>query len=184
MIGRLRAGIGVVEGIAGGTDALRPVRVRPGRDRQPAIDIDDGKPVETAISTIPVNGRVHDIAVNRNTEHAYVALSNAVMVLNREPRVVASIPLPDHPKNLLMDADGKQLIVSQRGGSASVVDTDTYTVKTLRDRCVTDVVVSPDGRYLYAAHRQASEREDADVVTAIDIAGGTTVFKIPLNDVA
>jgi hypothetical protein len=38
------------------------------------------------------------------------------MVLNREHRVVASIPLPDHPKDLLMDADGKQLIVSQRGG--------------------------------------------------------------------
>jgi YVTN family beta-propeller protein len=183
VIRRLPAGIGVVEGLAGGTDALRPVRVRPGRDRQPAIDIDDGKPVQTAISTIPVNGRVHDIAVNSNSEHAYVALSNAVMVLNREHRVVASIPLPDHPKDLLVDADGKQLIVSQRGAT-SVVDTDTYTVKTLRDRCVTDVAVSPDGRYLYAAHRQAPEREDADVVTAIDIAGGTTVFKIPLNDVA
>jgi YVTN family beta-propeller protein len=140
--------------------------------------------METAISTIPVKGRVHDIAVNRNSEHAYDALSEAVMVLNRGHRVVANIPLPDHPKNLLMDADGKRLIVSHRGGSASVVDTDTYTVKTLRDRCLSDVVVSPDGRYLYAAHRQASVRGDADVVVAIDIASGTTVFKIPLNDVA
>ena len=90
--------------------------------------------METAISTIPVKGHVHDIAVSRNGEHAYVALSKSVAVLNGEHRVVASIPLPDHPKNLLMDADGKQLIISQRGGSASVVDTDTYTVKTLRDR--------------------------------------------------
>ena len=144
---RLPAGIGVIEGIAGGTDALRPVHVCQGLDRQPAIDTDDGKPMETAISTIPVKGHVHDIAVSRNGEHAYVALSKSVTVLNGEHRVVASIPLPDHPKNLLMDADGKQLIVSQRGGSASVVDTDTYTVKTLRDRCVSDVVVSPDGRY-------------------------------------
>ena len=132
---RLPAGIGVVEGIAGGTDALRPVHVCQGLDRRPAIDTDDGKPMETAISTIPVKGHVHDIAVSRNGEHAYVALSKSVAVLNGEHRVVASIPLPDHPKNLLMDADGKQLIVSQRGGSASVVDTDTYTVKTLRDRC-------------------------------------------------
>ena len=184
MTRRLPAGIGVVERIAGGTDALRPVHVCHGLDRQPAIDTDDGKPMETAISTIPVKGHVHDIAVSRNGEHAYVALSKSVAVLNGEHRVVASIPLPDHPKNLLMDADGKQLIVSQRGGSASVVDTDTYTVKTLRDRCLSDVVVSPDGRYIYAAHRQASDRGDADVVTAIDIASGTTVFKIPINDVA
>ena len=155
-----------------------------GLDQRPAIDTDDGEPMETAISTIPVKGRVHDIAVSRNGERAYVALSTSVAVLNGEHRVVASIPLPDHPKNLLMDADGKQLIVSQRGGSASVVDTDTYTVKTLRDRCLSDVVVSPDGRYVYAAHRQASDRGDADVVTAIDIASGTTVFKIPINDVA
>jgi YVTN family beta-propeller protein len=140
--------------------------------------------METAISTIPVKGHVHDIAVSRNGEHAYVALSKSVAVLNGEHRVVAGIPLPDHPKNLLMDADGKQLIVSQRGGSVSVVDTDTYTVKTLRARCVSDVVVSPDGRYLYAVHRQASDRGDADVVAAIDIASGTTVFKIPINDVA
>ncbi|HEY2197610.1 MAG TPA: YncE family protein [Mycobacterium sp.] len=140
--------------------------------------------METAISTIPVDGHVHDIAVSRNGDHAYVALSNSVAILNGEHRVVASIPLPDHPKDLLMDADDKQLIVSQRGGATSVVDTDTYTVKTLRDRCVTDLVVSPDGRYLYAAHRQASDRWDAHVVTAIDIAGGTTVFKILVNDVA
>ena len=98
--------------------------------------------------------------------------------------MVASIPLPHHPKDLLMDADGKHLIVNQRGGSASVIDTDTYTVKTLRDRCVSDVVVSPDGRYVYAAHRQTSGRGDADVVTAIDIASGTTVFMLPINDVA
>jgi DNA-binding beta-propeller fold protein YncE len=96
--------------------------------------------------------------VSRDGEHAYVALSKSVTVLNGEHRVVASIPLPDHPKNLLVDADGKQLIVSQRGGSASVVDTDTYTVKTLGDRCVSDVVVSPDGRSLYAVHRQVPDR--------------------------
>jgi hypothetical protein len=104
---RLPVGIGVFEGIAGGTDALRPVHVCHGLDRQRAIDTHDGKPMETAISTIPVKGHVHDIAVSRNGEHAYVALSKSVAVLNGEHRVVAGIPLPDHPKNLLMDADGK-----------------------------------------------------------------------------
>jgi YVTN family beta-propeller protein len=181
---RLAAGIGVVERIAGGTDALRPVHVCHGLSRQRAVDTHDGKPMKAAISTIPVKGHVHDIAVSRNGEHAYVALSKSVAVLNGEHRVVAGIPLPDHPKNLLMAADGKRLIVSQRGGSVSVVDTDTHTVKTLRGRCVSDVVVSPDGRYLYAVHRQASGRGDADVVAAIDIASGTTIFKIPINDVA
>jgi YVTN family beta-propeller protein len=170
--------------MAGGTDALPPLHVCQGLDRQPAIDTNDGKPMETAISTIPVQGHVHDIAVSRNGEHAYVALSKSVAVLNGEHRVVASIPLPDHPRNLLMDVDGKRLIVSQRGGSISVVDTDTHTVKTLRGRCVSEVVVSPDGRYLYAVHRQARDTGNADVVTAIDIASGTTVFKIPINDVA
>ncbi|MGA8330098.1 MAG: hypothetical protein WB777_12480, partial [Mycobacterium sp.] len=119
--------------------------------------------METAVSTIPVNGHVHDIAVSRNGERVYVALSESVTVLSGECRVVASIPLPDHPTSLLMDADGKQLIVSQRGGSASVVDTDTYAMKTLQDRCLSDVVVSPDGRYVYAAHRQVSDSGDADV---------------------
>ena len=140
--------------------------------------------METAISTIPVNGHVHDITVSRDGERAYVALSKSVTVLNSENRVVASIPLPDHPKNLSIDADGTQLIVSQRGGSVSVVDTDTYTVKILRDCFVSDVVVSPDGRCLYAVHREVPERGVADVVTAIDIASGTTVFNIPINDVA
>jgi hypothetical protein len=54
--------------------------------------------------------------VSRNGEHAYVALSGSVAVLNGWHRVVVRIPLPDHPKNRLMDAEGKQLIVSQRGG--------------------------------------------------------------------
>jgi YVTN family beta-propeller protein len=140
--------------------------------------------METATATIPVKGHVHDVAASRDGEHAYVALSTSVAVLDGEHRVVASIPLPDHPKSLLMDADGKQLIVSQRGALASVVDTDTYAVKTLRGRCLSDVVVSPDGRYVYAAHRQASDRGGADVMTAIDIASGTTVFTMPIHDVA
>jgi DNA-binding beta-propeller fold protein YncE len=101
-----------------------------------AIDADDGKPMATAISTIPVNGHVRDIAVSRDGEHVYVALSESVTVLSGEHRVVATLPLPHHAKDLLMDADGKHLIVSQRGGSASVIDTDTYTVKTLLEQRV------------------------------------------------
>jgi YVTN family beta-propeller protein len=57
-------------------------------------------------------------------------------------------------------------------------------VKTLLERCVSGVVVSPDGRYVYAAHRQASGRGDAEVVAAIDIASGTTVFMLPINSAA
>lgn len=140
--------------------------------------------METAVSTIPVDGRVHDIAVSRDGEHAYVALSGSVTVLDGGHRAVASIALPDHPKRLLMDADGKQLIVGQRGGAVSVVDTDTYAVKTRAERCVSDVVVSPEGRCLYAAHHRDSGSGVADVVTAIDIASGTTIFTAPINDIA
>lgn len=113
---QLTAGIGVFDGIVGGIDALRPGFVGRGLDRQPATDADDGKPTATAISTIPVNGHVHDIAVDGNGEHVYVALSESVTVLSSEHRVVATIPVPRHPKDLLMDAHGKHLIVSQRGG--------------------------------------------------------------------
>ena len=172
---RLSAGIWIVEGTTGGADALRPVCAGQGWDQ---------RPVETAISMIPVDGHVHDITASRDGEHAYVAQSKSVTVLNGENRVVASIPLPDHPKSLLIDADGKQLIVSQREGSVSVVDTDTYTVKILRDCFVSDVVVSPDGRCLYAICRQAPETGGSGVVTVIDIASGTTVSNIPIDDVA
>lgn len=178
------AGTWFAEGTTAGADDLRPVRVGQGLDRAPLINTNDGEPMETAISTIPVKGRVHDITVSRDGEHAYVALSKSVMVLNSENRVVAGIPLPDHPTNLLMDADGKQLIVSRRGGSVSVVDTDIYTVRVLRDCVVSDVVVSPDGHYLYAVHRQTPDRGAADFVTAIDIASESTGFNIPIDDVA
>jgi YVTN family beta-propeller protein len=181
---RLPAGIGVIERIAGGPATRRPVRVGPALNRQPAIDSDDAKPVENTISTIPVEGHVHDIATGRTGDHAYVALSTSITVLDGGHRMVADIPLPDHPKSLLMAADGKQLIVGQLGGSVSVVYTDTYTVRTLRVRCVSEVVVSPDGRRLYAAHHRTSDGGLDDGVTVIDIASGTTVFKIPVKDVA
>jgi DNA-binding beta-propeller fold protein YncE len=184
MARRFTAGIGVFAGIAGAINALRPGFVPHVLDRQPVTDADDGKAMATAISTIPVHGHVHDIAVGSYGEHVYVALAESVTVLRGEHRVVATIPLPHHPKDLLMDADGKHLIVSQRGGAASVIDTDTYTVRSLLDPCVSDLVVSPDGRYLYAAHRQDSGRGDADVVTAIDIASGTTVLMLPLDGIA
>ena len=140
--------------------------------------------MENAISTIPVKGRVRDITVSRDGEYAYVALSKSVTVLNGENRVVADVPLLDHPENLLLDADGKQLIVSQCGGPVSVFDTDTNTVKMLRGQHFSDVVVSPDGRCLYAVHCQAPEREASSVITVIDIASGTTVFNIPIDGVA
>lgn len=139
--------------------------------------------METAVSTIPVNGQVHDITVSRDSEHAYVALSKSVAVLNGGHRVVADIPLSDHPKSLVMGVDGK-LIVRQLGGSTAVIDTDACTVKTLQCQCVCDPAVSSDGRCLYAAHRQAADSGVGEVVTAIDIASGAPIFKLPIDDVA
>lgn len=39
---------------------------------------DEWTPAETAIATIRVDGRIHDVTVSPNGEHVYVALSDSV----------------------------------------------------------------------------------------------------------
>jgi hypothetical protein len=54
----------------------------PYRDRATGSgpDSDEWMPAETAVATIPVGGRVHDITVSPDGEHVYVARSDSVMV--------------------------------------------------------------------------------------------------------
>jgi YVTN family beta-propeller protein len=145
---------------------------------------DEWTPAETAIATIPVDGRVHDITVRPDGEHVYVARSDSVTVINRHHHIVARIPVGGLAKSLVMNADGKQLFVVDYDGSVLVVDTRDYTAQTLWGRGASDIVVSPDGRHLYAAHNQVTDGGPNDVVSVIDVAAATTVATAPVKDVA
>jgi YVTN family beta-propeller protein len=147
-------------------------------------DSDEWTPAETAIATILVDGRVHDITVRPDGEHIYVALSDSVMVINSRHHIVGRIPVSGAAKSLAMDADGKQLFVVDYDGSVLVVDTRDYTTQTLWGGCASDVVVSPDGRHLYAAHSQVTDAGANGVVSVIDTACATTAATVPVEGVA
>jgi YVTN family beta-propeller protein len=149
-----------------------------------ALNSDEWTPAETAIATIFVDGRVHDITVSPDGEHVYVARSDSVVVINGGHHIVARIPISGSAKSLVMDAGGKQLFVVDYDGSVLVVDTRDYTTQTLWGGCASDVVVSPDGRRLYAAHNQDDDGGADGVVCVIDIAGATIVATVPVSDVA
>jgi YVTN family beta-propeller protein len=153
-----------------------------GPDR--ATGPDECTPAETAIATIPVDDRVHDITVSPDGEHVFVALSDSVMVINGRHHFVARIPVAGPAKSLMMDADGKQLFVVEYDGSVLVVDARDYTAHTPWGRCASDVVVGPDGGHLYAAHNQVTDRGANGVVSVIDIACATTVATVPVKDIA
>jgi hypothetical protein len=51
-------------------------------------DSDEWMPAETAIATIPVEGRVHDITVRPDGEYFYVAVSDSVVVINCRHHIV------------------------------------------------------------------------------------------------
>jgi YVTN family beta-propeller protein len=145
---------------------------------------DEWTPTETAIATVPVGGRVHDITVGPGGEYVYVARSDSVVVINRHHHIVARIPVSGPAKSLVMDADGEQLFVVDYDGSVLVVDTRDYTAQTLWGSGASDVVVSPDGRRLYAAHNQVTDGGADGVVFVIDVGCATTVATVPVNNVA
>jgi YVTN family beta-propeller protein len=147
-------------------------------------DSDDWTPAETAIATIPVDGRVHDIAVSPDGEHVYVARSDSVMVINGRHHIVGRIPVSGPAKSLVMDADGKQLFIVDYAGSVLVVDTRDCTAQTEWSGCASGVVVSPDGRHLYVAHSQVTDGEANGLISVIDIDCATTVATVPVDGVA
>jgi YVTN family beta-propeller protein len=65
-----------------------------------------------------------------------------------------------------------------------VIDTRDHVAQTLWHGCASDVVVSPDGRHLYAAHSQVADGEAGGAISVIDIACATTVATVPVHDVA
>jgi YVTN family beta-propeller protein len=166
-----------------GRTPLAP-RPRVASTHEPQVDPDDWTPAETAIATIPVDGRVQDIAVSPDGEHVYVARSDSVVVINARHHIVARIAVSGPAKSLVMDADGKQLFVVDYDGSVLVVDTSDHTVQTLWDGGVSDVVVSPDGRHLYIAHNRVTDGRANGMVSVIDIACAISIATLPVTDVA
>jgi YVTN family beta-propeller protein len=168
-----------------GVVGFQPSRLRRSPDaRDHATRSEEWVPAETAISTIPVGGRVHDITVSPDGEHVYVARSDSVIVINGRQHIVARIPVTGPAKSLVMDAGGKQLFVIGYDGSVLVIDTREHIAQTLQDECASDVVVSPDGRHLYAAHNQVTDGEASGAISVIDIACATTIATVPVHDVA
>src|ERR1700758_1180356 len=147
-------------------------------------DSDESKPAETAGATIAVGGRVHDIGGRPGGGCLYGAQSDSVVVINGRQHIGARIPVTGPAKNLVMGADGKQLFVINYDGSVVVIDTLDHIAQTLWDGCASDVVVSPDGRHLYAAHNQVIDGEADGAISVIDIACATTVATVPVRDVA
>jgi YVTN family beta-propeller protein len=147
-------------------------------------DSDESKPAETAIATIPVGGRVHDIVVSPDGEHLYVARSDSVIVINGRQHIVARIPVTGPVKSLVMDAAGRQLFVINYDGSVLVIDTHDYTPRMPWDGWASTVVISADGRHLYAAHNHVTDGEGGGAISVIDIACATTVATVPVHDVS
>ena len=147
-------------------------------------DSDEWAPGETPIATIPVDGHVHDIAVSPDGGHVYVARPDSIVVIDGGHHIVGKIPLSGSAKSLVMDAGGEQLFVIDYAGSVSVVDTRDHTVQTPWGGRASDVVVSPDGRHLYAARDQVTDDGASGMVSVIDIACATPVATVPVSGVA
>jgi YVTN family beta-propeller protein len=147
-------------------------------------DTAEWRTAETAIATILVGGRVHDITMSPDGEHVYVARSDSAVVIDSRHRIVARIPVSGPTKSLVVDAGGRQLLVVDYHGSASVIDTRDYSMQTLWDGNALDVVMSPDGRHLYVASEKAPEGGANGVIFKIDIACTAIVATVPVNDVA
>jgi YVTN family beta-propeller protein len=155
-----------------------------GDDRDQVTGSEEWMPAETAIATIAVGGRVHDIVVSPDGEYLYVARSDSVVVINGRQHIVARIPVTGPAKSLVMDAAGRQLFVITYDGSVLVIDTHDYTLRTPWDGCASTVVISADGRHLYAAHNHVTDDEGGGGISVIDIACATTVATVPVHHVA
>lgn len=142
------------------------------------------KSMTTAVAvTIPVDGLVHDIALDPDRDRLYVAQTDSIVVINSQNEVVDRISAGGRPHRLAMDNDGSQLFVVDYGGSAFVVDTSDHTVRTLWEGGAVDVVVSPDGRYVYSAHRSVSDGQSHGAISVVEVASAAVVGTVSVSDV-
>jgi YVTN family beta-propeller protein len=139
-----------------------------------ALRVADGKPEQTAAC----GGRPYDIVRGRNGAQLYVSDWAGRSVLAVDPntlRVVARIPVGEHPNQLaLHPKDDRLFVACASSNCVSVIDTRrgvvTETIFTslfprAPEGCTPDALaVSPDGETLYVANA------DNNCVAVIDVA--------------
>jgi YVTN family beta-propeller protein len=144
-------------------------------------DSDYSDPAETVTATILIGGRARDLVVSPDSEYLYVAQRDSVTVIGSGRHIVARVPFTGDPKDIAIDASGTRLFVFSYGGSVSVINTRDQSVRTISGGWNSDVVVSPDGVYIYAADNAIAGR---DSVISVINTRGTTVATVPVvNDV-
>jgi YVTN family beta-propeller protein len=104
---------------------------------------------------------------------------SSISVVNADGAPVAVVPVDSHATGLALSPDGNRLYVASsrhsanptRGGSISVIDTETYTVvSAIAMQLAPDTVtMSQDGARLYATHYRNNAISIVDVET-----GGVT----------
>lgn len=127
--------------------------------------------------TVELGGRPYDIAIARNGSRLYVTDWAGRSVLAIDPtelRVVAKIPVGEHPNQLAMHPDDDRLFVAcANSNSVSVIDTKrgivTETIftalfpKSPEGSTPDALAISPDGEHLFVANA------DNNCVAVIDI---------------
>jgi YVTN family beta-propeller protein len=135
---------------------------------------------EAVIATIPVGDHAGDIVVSPDSKYVYVANSNSLNVIDSSNTIVATIPIAGEPKAMAIDADGTRVYVTSYGGSASVIDTADYTVRSVPAGGSVQAV-SPNGGYIYAAHH-ARVAAGYDSWISVINTEGTTVATVPVDN--
>jgi YVTN family beta-propeller protein len=139
-----------------------------------AIRLTDGEAVKTA----PCGGRPYDVVMGRNRAQLYVSdwAGKAVLALDPESlRVVAKIPVGEHPNQLaLHPKDDRLFVACASSNCVSVIDTKRgivietiYTALFPRapEGSTPDALaVAPDGKTLFVANA------DNNCVAVIDVA--------------
>jgi YVTN family beta-propeller protein len=140
-------------------------------EAQGMILSDDGEHLSpVAVASAPATGLV------------YVALQTArriAVVTTAGEQFLRSIPLPDVPNGLCLNATGTRLYVASgvSAGQVHVIDTTTDALLASWNVGHTPLspVLSPNGNWLYLCNRFN------DDVSVIEVATGTTVARIPVE---
>ena len=119
--------------------------------------------------------------------------SDTVWVVDMDSAsVVAVIDVGDDPRGIDITPDSSRVYVANRfGGSVSVIDTATNTLIQTIDLEGSDivsatepydVVVSPDGEWLYVAMKNGGSENGDGTVAVVDLPGGDVVAEVVLDE--
>ncbi|ORW91718.1 hypothetical protein AWB92_17760 [Mycobacterium sp. IEC1808] len=142
----------------------RRTRARPG--------VDGVVVAEVWLGTFP-----RDIVTSPSGELVYVMTVDSVKAVDRQHRVIATVPIgADEPKRMMMSSDGSRIYVTSYDGALSIIDPVGMTSKIVAKPRSTAAVVSPDGNYVYLAHSHARRDGGSAWVSAIRADGVAVAF--------